>query len=91
MLKRQKNKGLTIGKVRFFSISIFISTSNFDFLRHQDALKSTFDEDVVDENSVPLNKTYLMAKTMGWTLDNCFSQTFINENGKHFCGDVCMN
>ena len=67
------------------SIVIFLSIWNsIKHCRHKDAQKSTFGEDVSDENSVPLNKTYLMAKTMGWTLDNCFSQTSLNESGKYF-------
>lgn len=75
-----KKKNLTNGKFKNIPKKFDFSQV---FRRHKDAQKSTCGEDDIDENVVPLNKTYLMAKTMGWTLDNCFSQTSLNENGKH--------
>ena len=80
MLKKVKKKNLTNGKFKNIPKKFDFSEV---FRRHKDAQKSTCGEDDIDENVVPLNKTYLMAKTMGWTPDNCFSQTSLNENGKH--------
>ena len=45
-------------------------------------MQSTFGDDVFTDENGQANKTYLMAKTMGWTMDSCLSQTNLIKNGQ---------